>query len=161
MKNLNRNEWIAVSLGMIFLAYLLFAGPIMSLFNPPVVEDSKSQTPPLPQSGVVTEEVVVGNGLVAESGDALTVHYVGSLPDGKVFDSSLDSNTPFSFTLGVGQVIRGWDEGLAGMQVGGRRLLVIAPDYGYGDEGVGPIPPNSTIIFQVELLNVEKSSSPR
>jgi len=87
------------------------------------------------------------------------VHYVGTLSDGKVFDSSLDRNTPFSFTLGVGQVIRGWDEGFSDMQVGGKRLIIVAPDYGYGEQGVGTIPPNSTLIFEVELLDVEKPSS--
>ncbi len=155
MKNFNKNQWIAVSLSLAFLGYLLFAGPIMNLFNSPV-EDFGAQRP---ETGVVVEEVVVGSGPLAELGDTLTVHYVGTLLDGKVFDSSLDSNTPFTFTLGVGQVIRGWDEGLAGMQIGGKRLLTIPPEYGYGGQGVGTIPPNSTLIFEVELLDVEKSSS--
>ena len=158
MKNLNKNQWIAVSLSLAFLTYLLFAPTIMSLFNPlPVPADNLDiQTP---QTGVVTREVVVGNGPLALPGDTITVHYVGTLSDGKVFDSSLDRNTPFSFTLGVGQVIRGWDEGFSGMRVGGKRILIIAPDYGYGNQGIGTIPPDSTLFFEVELLDVEKPAS--
>ncbi|MDZ4206066.1 MAG: FKBP-type peptidyl-prolyl cis-trans isomerase [Patescibacteria group bacterium] len=155
MKNLNKNQWVAVVASLAFLTYLLFASSIMSLFNPPA-DHLNTQ---IPQTGFVTEEVVVGDGSLALPGDTLTVHYVGTLLDGKVFDSSLDRNTPFSFILGVGQVIRGWDEGFSGMRVGGKRLLIIAPDYGYGELGVGTIPPNSTLIFEVELLDVEKSAS--
>ena len=155
MKNLNKNQWIAVFASLVFLGYLLFAGPVMNLFNPST-DNLDNQ---MPQTGFVVKEVAVGNGLLAEPGDVLTVHYVGTLSDGRVFDSSLDRNTPFSFTLGIGQVIRGWDEGLSGMRVGGKRLLVIAPDYGYGEQGVGTIPPNSTLTFEVELLDVEKPAS--
>ncbi|MDP3875230.1 MAG: FKBP-type peptidyl-prolyl cis-trans isomerase [bacterium] len=155
MKNLNKNQWVAVVASLAFLTYLLFASSIMSLFNPPA-DNLNTQ---MPQTGFVTEEVVAGDGSLALPGDTLTVHYVGTLLDGKVFDSSLDRNTPFSFILGVGQVIRGWDEGFSGMRVGGKRLLIIAPDYGYGELGVGTIPPNSTLIFEVELLDVEKSAS--
>jgi len=155
MINLTKNQWVAVLASLAFLAYLLFTGPILNLFNPPV-DKPDNQTS---QDGVATREIVVGEGPLAESGDILTVHYVGTLPDGKVFDSSLDRNTPFSFTLGAGQVIRGWDEGLSGMRVGGQRLLVVPPDYGYGEIGVGAIPPNSTLIFEVELLDVEKPAS--
>lgn len=152
MKNLNKNQWLAVFVSLAFLGYLLFTGPITKLFNPSVDNlDNRA-----PQTGFVTEEIVVGEGLIAEQGDILSVHYVGTLSDGKVFDSSLDRNTPFSFTLGVGQVIRGWDEGLRNMRVGGRRRLIIAPDYGYGTAGVGAIPPNSTLFFEVELLGVQK-----
>lgn len=155
MKNLNKNQWIAVSLSLAFVGYLLFAGPVMSLFNLPA-KDSGAQVPP---TSFTVREVVVGNGPLSERGDTLTVHYVGALPDGKVFDSSLDRNTPFSFTLGMGQVIRGWDEGLVGMRVGGKRLLTISPEYGYGEQGVGAIPPNSTLIFEVELLDDQKPAS--
>ena len=98
----------------------------------------------------------VGEAPLAEPGDILTVHYVGTLSDGQVFDSSLERNLPFSFTLGAGQVIRGWDEGFSGMRVGGSRRLIIAPDYGYGEFGAGAVPPNSTLIFEIELLNAEK-----
>ena len=155
MKNLNKNQWIAVSLSLAFLSYLLFAEPMMSFFSPPA-ENLDTQAL---ETGFVVKEMIVGGGALVEPGDTLTVHYVGTLTDGKVFDSSLDRNTPFIFTLGVGQVIRGWDEGLAGMRVGGKRLLTIPPDYGYGGEGVGAIPPNSTLVFEVELLDAEKPAS--
>lgn len=158
MKNLNKNQWIAVSLSLAFLTYLLFAPTIMNLFNPLSVPADNLDTQ-APQTGVVTREVVVGDGPLALPGDTITVHYVGALSSGKVFDSSLDRNAPFSFTLGVGQVIRGWDEGFSGMRVGGKRILIIAPDYGYGNQGIGTIPPNSTLIFEVELLDVEKPAS--
>ena len=108
------------------------------------------------QEGIGSQDITTGEGEVAEAGDILTVHYVGTLTDGRVFDSSVDRGTPFVFTLGVGQVIRGWDEGMEGMRVGGRRLLVISPEYAYGASDVGSIPANSTLVFEVELLNVEK-----
>ncbi|MDP2641778.1 MAG: FKBP-type peptidyl-prolyl cis-trans isomerase [bacterium] len=154
MKKLNKNQWIAVFSSLVFLGYLLFSDPIMTLFNSPASAEGLGGN--VTQTGVLTQEVVAGNGAVSERGDTLTVHYVGKLTDGRVFDSSLDSNTPFIFTLGVGQVIRGWDEGLAGMRVGGKRVLTISPEYAYGEGGVGPIPPNATLIFEVELLDVEK-----
>ncbi len=151
---MKKNTWIAVVVSLALLTYLLFSGPLINLFNPSGNEgDDNTQMSNTP---VKVEEVVVGQGDLAESGDLLTVHYVGTLSDGKVFDSSLDRNTPFDFTLGVGQVIRGWDEGLLGMRAGGKRRLTISPEYAYGEQGVGAIPPNSTLIFDVELLNVKK-----
>ena len=157
MKNLNKNQWIAVTISLVLLTYLLFSGPIMSLFN----LSNKSSNPEAKQSSLSIEEVAVGTGSLVESGDTLTVHYVGTLSDGRVFDSSVDRNTPFTFTLGVGQVIRGWDEGLVGMRVGGKRRLVIAPEYAYGEQDLGSIPPNSTLNFDVELLDATKPSSSR
>ncbi len=97
-----------------------------------------------------------GAGEVAKEGDKVTVHYAGALVDGAKFDSSLDRGTPFSFTLGAGQVIQGWEIGVAGMKVGERRRLIIPPQFGYGERGTpgGPIPPNATLIFEVELLKI-------
>src|SRR3989338_6085105 len=157
MKNLNKNQWIAVFVSLALLGYILFTGPIMNFLNPSI-GNSQSQTSASKTSFSV-EEVAVGTGSITEPGDTLSVHYVGTLTDGRVFDSSLDRNLPFSFTLGVGQVIRGWDEGLIGMRVGGKRLLTVPPEYGYGDQGVGAIPPNSTLVFMVELLDDQKPSS--
>jgi len=159
MKNLNKNQWIGVSVSLAFLGYLMFAGPMMNLFNPSDNPSTEDLITGLPEAGFLVEEVVVGTGPLAEPGDTLSVHYVGTLEDGKVFDSSLDRNAPINFTLGVGQVIRGWDEGLSGMRVGGKRVLTISPEYAYGDQGVGSIPPNSTLIFQVELLDAQKPAS--
>lgn len=158
MKKLNKNQWIAVTAGLVLLGYLLFASPAVNFFNS-ATSGNTDVSGSVPESGVTIKDVVVGEGATAEAGDVLTVHYVGTFSDGRVFDSSLDRNTPFDFTLGVGQVIRGWDEGFNGMKVGGKRILVIAPDYAYGAQGVGTIPPNSTLTFEVELLNVSKSTS--
>ena len=103
------------------------------------------------------EDITVGVGQAAQSGDTIFVHYTGWLASGKKFDSSRDRGTPFSFRLGSGQVIQGWDRGLIGMQVGGVRRLTIPPEQGYGNREVGGglIPPNSTLIFEVELLSIE------
>jgi len=92
---------------------------------------------------------------VAMAGQKVTVNYTGWLTNGTKFDSSLDRNQPFQFTLGAGQVIRGWDEGVAGMKVGEKRKLTIPSDLGYGPNGQASIPPNSTLIFDVELLGVQ------
>jgi len=153
MKHLNRNQWIAVFAGLAFLTYLLFTDQIMNLFNfnQPLMQNTDQS-----QEGVKVEEVALGNGEIAEPGDTLTVHYVGTLQDGTVFDSSVARGTPITFTLGVGQVIKGWDEGVRGMREGGKRSLVISPNYAYGDQARGPIPANSTLNFQVELIKVEK-----
>lgn len=103
------------------------------------------------------EDVVVGAGAEAKSGDKVSVNYVGTLENGTKFDSSYDRNQPFEFTLGVGQVIQGWDLGVAGMKVGGKRNLVIPPELGYGANGAGGIiPPNATLKFTVELLGVSR-----
>jgi FKBP-type peptidyl-prolyl cis-trans isomerase FkpA len=106
-------------------------------------------------SGLKYTDLQVGTGAEARSGNTVQVHYTGWLLDGTKFDSSRDRNQPFPFKLGAGQVIKGWDEGVAGMKVGGKRKLVIPPDLGYGRQGAGGvIPPNATLVFDVELLNV-------
>ena len=111
-------------------------------------------------SGLQYEDLVIGSGAVAHAGREVTVHYTGWLHDpaapqqrGTKFDSSKDRNDPFSFDLGARRVIAGWDEGVQGMQVGGKRVLLIPPQLGYGARGVGDvIPPNATLVFEVELL---------
>ncbi len=106
-------------------------------------------------SGLKYVDVVVGTGREAAAGNLATVHYSGWLTNGKKFDSSVDRRDPFSFPIGAGQVIRGWDEGVAGMKVGGKRKLTIPPELGYGSRGAGGvIPPNATLVFDVELLEV-------
>jgi FKBP-type peptidyl-prolyl cis-trans isomerase FkpA len=109
-------------------------------------------------SGLQYWDIVVGNGAMAKSGIMVKVHYSGFLTNGQKFDSSRDRGQPFIFPLGEGQVIKGWDEGVAGMKVGGQRQLRIPPELGYGAAGApGAIPPNATLIFDVELLEVGKS----
>ena len=106
-------------------------------------------------SGLVIEELVEGTGDVAAAGQTVSVHYTGWLTDGKKFDSSKDRNDPFDFPLGGRRVIAGWDEGVQGMKVGGTRKLTIPPDLGYGARGAGGvIPPNATLVFEVELLEI-------
>ena len=106
-------------------------------------------------SGLKYKDEVVGTGESPKQGKQVRVHYTGRLTDGKKFDSSVDRGQPFTFTIGVGQVIKGWDEGVATMKVGGKRQLMIPPSLGYGARGAPPaIPPNADLIFDVELLGV-------
>jgi FKBP-type peptidyl-prolyl cis-trans isomerase FkpA len=106
-------------------------------------------------SGLKYEDLAVGEGAEAVAGKSVSVHYTGWLTDGQKFDSSHDRNDPFAFVLGGGMVIKGWDEGVQGMKVGGKRKLTIPPQLGYGVRGAGGvIPPNATLVFEVELLEV-------
>jgi FKBP-type peptidyl-prolyl cis-trans isomerase len=119
--------------------------------GPPPVNGTPSQLP----GGLQYIDVVVGSGDEARAGQNVSVHYTGWLTTGQKFDSSRDRGQPFTFRLGGGQVIQGWDEGVAGMRVGGQRRLIIPPTKGYGASGAGGvIPPNATLIFDVELLGV-------
>jgi FKBP-type peptidyl-prolyl cis-trans isomerase FkpA len=107
-------------------------------------------------TGLKYDDLDLGTGELAIAGNRVSVHYTGWLLDGDKFDSSLDRNQPFQFTLGKGMVIAGWDEGVAGMKVGGKRRLTIPPQLGYGAQGAGGvIPPNATLVFDVELLSIE------
>lgn len=109
----------------------------------------------VPAMPLKIEDVKVGTGAEAKSGKSVSVHYTGTLTSGAKFDSSLDRNEPFEFQLGAGMVIQGWDEGVAGMKVGGRRKLTVPPELGYGARGYPPvIPPNSILVFDIELLEV-------
>lgn len=125
--------------------------PVNSMTTPNESEPQLVTTP----SGLQYKDTVVGTGAIPQPGQNVVVHYTGTLTDGTKFDSSLDRNQPFSFRIGAGQVIKGWDEGLSTMRVGGKRQLTIPPDLGYGARGAGGvIPPNATLVFDVELLRI-------
>jgi FKBP-type peptidyl-prolyl cis-trans isomerase len=147
---------IAVTIALVVVAFFFI------LINPLSIMQDQSQTMPAqaaPSSaGLVVQDETVGTGATAEAGDVVTVNYTGKLQDGTVFDTSIGKQ-PIQFTLGVGMVIPGWDEGLQGMKVGGKRLLIIPPSLGYGAEANGPIPANSTLIFEVDLLGVQQSTT--
>lgn len=117
----------------------------------PKVEVPKGPAP----TELVTEDLIEGSGPEAKAGDEVTVQYAGVLyKTGKEFDASWNRGEPFSFTLGAGGVIPGWDQGVEGMKVGGRRMLIIPPELAYGSQGGGPIPPESTLVFVIDLLSV-------
>lgn len=139
----------------VFLTAIILAGCHPSPINYPgeksIMEKQVTRT------GLGYIDIVVGTGATPKTGDKVTVHYTGYLIDGKKFDSSVDRKEPFTFTLGVGQVIKGWDEGVATMNVGGKRKLIIPSTLGYGSRGAGGvIPPNAELIFDVELLGINQ-----
>ena len=155
-----KNTNIAILLSIIVVAIFITLGFFgLGGFNftssaTTPMEDILSE---LRETGTVADlrfsDTVEGAGDPVAVGDTLTVDYVGALPDGTVFDSSRERGVPFSFTIGEGRVIQGWERGLIGMKEGGRRLLIIPPSLGYGATGIGSIPPNATLIFEVELLD--------
>ncbi len=145
---------VALAVGVVALFFI---------FNNPLAMDPFSSQPNVPgttgtnngqqATSLVVQDEVVGTGAEAKAGDMITVNYTGKLDNGTVFDTSV-GKAPFQFTLGSGQVIPGWDQGLMGMKVGGKRLLIIPPSLAYGSQTYGPIPGNSTLIFEVELVKV-------
>ena len=116
---------------------------------------SNDTTNPTEQAPLVVLDLVVGDGPVAATGDTVTVDYAGRFVDGTQFDSSYDRGEPFTFTVGAGQVIPGWDQGIPGMRVGGTRRLTIPPHLAYGSQGRGSVPPNTTLTFDVELISID------
>lgn len=113
-----------------------------------------SGTSPTTGGTLEVADLVIGTGATAAAGDGVTVHYVGTFTNGTVFDSSYSRGTPLSFRLGAGQVIPGFEQGIVGMRVGGKRRLTIPPSLAYGSAGQGPIPPNTTIVFEVDLVSI-------
>jgi FKBP-type peptidyl-prolyl cis-trans isomerase len=143
-KGLKSNRWPIIAL---CVALAIIGGVLWRYFSstgPEITTDT----------GLKYVDEVVGTGESPSPGKIVRVHYTGRLENGTKFDSSVDRGRPFEFPIGVGRVIKGWDEGVMTMKVGGKRKLIVPPDLGYGQFGAGPIPPNSTLIFDVELLGV-------
>ena len=125
--------------------------------NPHGEKPKDPEKPKEPEKPLEKKDLTVGKGPEAKAGDFISVHYVGTLTDGKEFDASRKHGKPFDFQLGQGNVIKGWDEGVKGMKPGGKRKLVIPPSMAYGDRGAPPvIPPGATLVFEVELLEIKK-----
>jgi FKBP-type peptidyl-prolyl cis-trans isomerase FkpA len=145
---------VLVVVGSVVVIALIVGGVIMLTNN----NGSKPAASPSPSASQATslgiKDTTVGTGAEAVAGKSVTVNYTGKLTNGTVFDSSYSRNQPFTFTLGAGQVIKGWDEGVVGMKVGGTRELTIPPSLGYGNQAAGSIPPNSTLIFTIQLVSV-------
>lgn len=140
---------VVASVSVVFL-FFIFGNPFL------LVDQGLSAAAVGSVSGnLIVQDEVPGTGAEATIGSVVTVHYTGTLQDGTVFDSS-EGGSPYRFVLGAGSVIPGWDQGLQGMRVGGTRVLIIPPDLAYGAQGFGPIPPNATLIFEVELVDVSE-----
>lgn len=153
MKTLSKNEWVAVIVAITVVGFFfIFGQTVVSIFTNNKISDGSNMN----QAQVLKQDEVVGTGDLAVNGSRVVVHYTGKFVDGRVFDSSVSRGEPFQFVLGAGQVIKGWDEGVEGMRVGGKRILSVPPELGYGMSDYGPIPGGSTLIFEVELLKVEK-----
>lgn len=142
--------------GGIYIVSSKNAKPVKSPLPTPVASGTIGNSIKIMEDGLKIEDKTVGTGAEAMAGKKVTVNYIGTLTSGAKFDSSFDRNEPFSFNLGAGEVIKGWDEGVVGMKVGGKRQLTIPSTLAYGDAGVpGAIPGGATLIFEVELLKVE------
>jgi FKBP-type peptidyl-prolyl cis-trans isomerase len=153
MKTLEQKEWIAVVVAVFVVGFFfIFGQGLVSLFT----NESSQAVMKTQQTELLIQDVVVGAEEIAMLGDRVVVHYTGRFVDGTVFDSSVARKEPFQFVLGVGQVIKGWDQGIVGMRVGGKRILSVPSELGYGVSDYGPIPGGSTLIFEVELLKVER-----
>lgn len=144
--------FVILAIGIMFGIIPLETNPIQQPVNE--VKSSTTQTK-TEEKKMKIEDITMGQGKEAKSGDTVVVNYKGTLENGKQFDSSYDRGQSFETQIGVGKVIKGWDEGIPGMKVGGKRKLTIPPELAYGREGQGEIPPNSVLIFEVELLDVK------
>ncbi len=148
-----------IILGLFIIGIIVISGLIINSFFgyvPSNAEKTAAATSPTASEKVKMEDLKVGEGKEVKPGDTVSVNYKGTLTNGKQFDSSYDRGTPFETKIGVGAVIKGWDEGIVGMKVGGKRKLTVPPSLGYGPAGAGDsIPPNSTLIFEVELLSIK------
>ncbi|MFC2130484.1 FKBP-type peptidyl-prolyl cis-trans isomerase [Bacteroidota bacterium] len=139
-----------------YFALLLLSLALFSCASSDTSKDKDKQLETITTpSGLKFIDLVGGTGAQPLSGQIVVVHYTGTLDDGTVFESSVEKNQPIEFRLGAGNVIKGWDEGILGMKIGGKRKLIIPPELGYGARSAGPIPSNSTLTFEVELLEIK------
>ncbi len=153
---MNISTGIAVTLAVVVALSFMFLGSwVFAPFESAPADAFPTETQDNKQATLMVTDETVGTGAEAVAGKTVTVNYVGQLENGTVFDASANHGGSFSFVLGAGEVIAGWDQGIAGMKEGGKRRLVIPAELGYGSRSVGPIPANSTLIFDVELLSVE------
>jgi len=154
---MNKTFFAIVIVGIVILGIFVYF--IFGFNDGFTTQTSQKQTAmtnsPTPPNSLKIEDIKVGTGAAVKSGDTVVINYTGTLTDGKKFDSSYDHGQPFETQIGVGKVIKGWDEGVIGMKIGGKRKLIIPPNLGYGSQSVGPIPSNSTLIFEVELVNIK------
>jgi len=147
MRKLNKNEWIAIVVAVALIGFFFFQGDLAGLLGGSNINMTKENN----NNNMNTASTV------ATEGSVVTVNYTGKFADGTVFDSSESHGQPFQFLLGAGQVIKGWDQGVVGMKIGEKKTLVVPPELGYGPNDYGPIPGNSTLIFDIELLNVQNN----
>ncbi len=153
---MSKNFLIAVVVGIVFLAVVIFFAFGLNgkpSETSPIETFTQTTDTKIPED-LKIEDTKVGTGSAVKSGDNIVINYLGTLSDGTKFDSSYDRGTPFETQIGVGQVIKGWDLGVIGMKVGGKRKLTIPPELGYGSQATGSIPANSILIFEVELMEI-------
>ena len=162
MKKLSKKEWIAAGISIAFIAYMFFGNTITDTFNTLNNTGAQNnQTASVNNSSglsVQAQDLVIGTGPAVEKGMQVGVNYVLKLADGSVIQDSklVNGGKPFNFIAGAGQLIPGWEMGILGMKVGGKRMIVIPPELGYGSQQVGPIPPNSTLVFELEVISAVK-----
>lgn len=159
---MNKTSLISLIGGVVIIVVIVIVAAKYNAANNPSLNSSantqdqnQNQTETPNTDKVQIEDIVVGEGAEIQNGQTAVVHYVGTLTNGTQFDSSRDRGTPFEFVLGTGNVIQGWHEGVAGMRVGGKRKLTIPPSLGYGNMAQGDIPANSTLVFEIELLDIK------
>ena len=171
MPNLSKKEWVAVTAGIAFVVYIMFGQIVMNLFEKSTSgdmaavgnafnTDTAEENNNMKNQGVSVRDVVVGSGAVIAPGQAVSVNYVLKLADGTLIQDSklVSGGQTFTFVYGAGQLIPGWEMGIEGMRVGGKRILTISPELGYGPQAVGPIPANSTLVFEIEVVAAESAT---